>query len=65
MTVKFEYKCNYCTKEYVEQRGADEPQFIVDCEVCKQGEFIEVNHTVLADTIERYTVELPEEEPTE
>jgi len=61
MTVKFEYKCNNCDKQYAEQRGAEEPQFIVDCEVCKQGQFIEVNQTVLADSIERYTIEQPTE----
>jgi len=61
MTVKFEYKCNYCTKEYIEQRGADESQFTVDCEVCKQGEFIEVNQTVISDTIERFIVAQPTE----
>lgn len=61
MTVKFNYKCNYCTKEYVEQRGADEPQFTVDCEVCKQGEFIEVNQTVIADTVERFVASQPTE----
>lgn len=61
MTVKFEYKCNYCTKEYIEQRAAEEPQFTVDCEVCKQGQFIEVNQIVISDTIERFTVPQPTE----
>jgi hypothetical protein len=64
MTVKFEYKCNNCSKDYVEQRGVTEPQFFVDCESCKQGQFIEVNQIVIADTIEVVTIPV-QETPTE
>lgn len=63
MTVKYEYKCNNCGKDYAEQRGATEPQFFVDCESCKQGKFVEVAQTKISDSIEVVTVTV--EEPTE
>jgi uncharacterized protein (DUF983 family) len=53
MTVKFEYKCNECGFDYLEQRGKDEPQIFVKCTFCKEGDFVETNQTILSDHIER------------
>jgi uncharacterized protein (DUF983 family) len=69
MTVKFEYKCNNCSNEYVEQRAADEPLFFLNCMNCKNGENELVAETVISETVERVAapeIELPlEPEVTE
>ena len=52
MTVKYEYKCSLCGHEYVEQRGATEPQFFSDCNKGDGGTYELVQETVLADAIE-------------
>lgn len=28
---RYEYKCDSCGRDYVEQRTAEEPQYFVDC----------------------------------
>ncbi len=64
MTVKFEYKCNNCGNDYVEQRAADEPLFFLNCTNCKNGEHELVASTVISETVERVAapvVELPVE----
>jgi hypothetical protein len=53
MTVKFEYKCDKCEFDYVEQRGKDEPQIFAKCHSCREGDLIETNQIVLADHVER------------
>jgi len=53
MTVKFEYKCDKCGFDYLEQRGKDEPQIFAKCTFCKEGDFVETNQTILSDHIER------------
>jgi hypothetical protein len=52
MTVKYEYKCNVCEKQYVEQRGAEEAQFFTDCAKSDGGTYELINETVLAPNIE-------------
>jgi DNA-directed RNA polymerase subunit RPC12/RpoP len=52
MTVRYEYKCNKCGKDYVEQRGAQEPQFFSDCGKSDCPGYEEVGKTVIAETIE-------------
>ena len=53
MTVKFEYKCNNCSNDYIEQRAADEPLFVLNCTNCKNGEHELVASTVISETVER------------
>ena len=71
MTVKYEYKCNNCSNNYVEQRAANEPLFFLNCTKCNNGEHELVTSTVISETVERVSApvqELPAvpiEEPTE
>lgn len=58
MTVKYEYKCDICGHVYLEQRGADEPQFFNDCNKGDGGTYELVSETTLADQIE--AVPIPE-----
>lgn len=66
MTVKYEYKCSNCGHEYVEQRGASEPQFFTDCNKGDGGTYDLVQETVIADQIEVQSSEpVAIETPTE
>lgn len=48
MTIRYEYKCDACSHEYVEQRGNDEPNaYFSTCHVCSVGTYKEVAQTVL------------------
>jgi len=62
MTIKYEYKCNACSHDYVEQRGNDEPNiFFSTCLKCNVGTYEETGHTGLSLEPERVTVEYSEE----
>jgi peptide subunit release factor 1 (eRF1) len=52
MTVRYEYKCSNCGHNYVEQRGASESQFFIDCNKGDGGTYELVNEIKLADEIE-------------
>lgn len=62
-TIKYEYKCNDCNNDYIEQRNTGETQFVNTCPVCG-GTFNLINTTEST-----YEIEIPdviiEEEPTE
>jgi hypothetical protein len=61
MTIKFEYKCNQCGNDYIEQRGIDEPNpFLTACYLCKVGSYEEIAQTVLASEPERVAAPEPE-----
>jgi hypothetical protein len=49
MTVRYEYKCDKCGKNYLEQRTAQEPQYFSDCATSDGGTYQLVNETVLAE----------------
>ena len=54
MTIKFEYKCDKCNNDYIEQRGNDEPNaYFTTCHSCHEGTYQEVAQTVLAPEPER------------
>lgn len=54
MTIKFEYKCNNCEHDYIEQRGNDEPNpFFSVCHNCKIGTYVETNQVILSSEPER------------
>ena len=54
MTIKYEYQCNNCQHNYIEQRGNDEPNpYFVICNSCGNGEYQEINKTILAAEPER------------
>jgi hypothetical protein len=59
MTVKYEYKCSTCGHEYIEQRGASEPQFFTECNKGDGGAYELVQETVLADQVEVQPAEPP------
>jgi hypothetical protein len=62
MTIRYEYKCNTCANNYIEQRGKDEPNaFFTTCFKCEIGTYEETGHTVLSLEPERVAVEQPEE----
>jgi hypothetical protein len=52
MTVKYEYKSACCGHEYIEQRGAEEPQWFTTCNVCGNADYELIKTTVLAPNIE-------------
>lgn len=57
MTIKFEYKCNACSHDYIEQRGQDEPNpYFSTCHSCKIGIYEETFKTVLTPEPERSVV---------
>lgn len=62
MTVKYEYKCDICSHDYMEQRGADEPQFFTTCNKGDGGNYVLVNETKIAEELE---VALPPSEVVE
>ena len=37
---RYEYKCDTCSRDYIEQRTEEEPQYVTDCEC--SGKFIAV-----------------------
>lgn len=50
MTTRYEYKCNGCSHDYIEQRGDDELNpFFVNCNSCKEGTYEEVSKVVLSE----------------
>lgn len=38
---RYEYKCDKCTRDYIEQRQEEEPQFFTDCDC--GGKFVLAN----------------------
>ena len=65
MTVRYTYKCTPCDYDYVEQRAADEPQFVTICANCKEGTLVEASVEVISETVERATTPEVPAEPTE
>ena len=63
MTVKYNYICNECKSEYVEQRGAEDVQIFTDCQTCESGTYNEVSSEVISNSVERAPG--PEPEPAE
>jgi len=47
MTTRYEYKCDQCDANYVEQRRDTESQFITVCDACKTGTYTEVTATYI------------------
>lgn len=64
MTVKFEYLCDACGHDYVEQRAAEESPFFTSCHVCG-NDYKEVAQTILAEEVERVAAPAVEEIPAE
>lgn len=54
MTIRYQYKCDACEHNYVEQRGNDEPNpYFSTCHSCGAGSYEEVSKEVLAPEPER------------
>lgn len=54
MTIKYNYKCDNCSFNYIEQRGNDEPnQFFIQCQSCYAGNYIEISSEIIAEAPER------------
>lgn len=50
MTIRFQYKCNVCGNDYIEQRKEDEPLYFLKCQAFNcTGDNIEVSSTVLEE----------------
>lgn len=64
MTVKYNYECSECKETYLEQRAAEEPQFVVTCQACFNGQYVETSVEVISEIVERTTTPEIIEEPT-
>lgn len=54
MTIKYTYKCNSCSHNYIEQRGKDEPNpFFTTCNLCLNGTYEETSVEVISLEPER------------
>ena len=65
MTVKYIYDCPNCGNDYTEMRPADESQYVTRCTRCASADFVEVSSEVLSDVVERVSVPVVEETPSE
>ena len=66
MTIKFNYKCNSCAYEYVEQRGNYELNlYFTTCHSCGLGTYEETGQTVLSPEPELSPGPVVEEPPAE
>jgi transcription elongation factor Elf1 len=56
MTVKYKYECSFCDAKYLEQRPVEQPQLILDCQVCGAGIYEEVSVEIISAPVEEPTV---------
>ena len=52
MTTRYEYNCNQCGADYIEQRKDTDAQFFTSCQACSSGTYVEITSTFIeADEI--------------
>lgn len=49
MTIRYEYECDSCGHDYVEQRNESDPQFFTTCNSCGVGTYKITNETEVTD----------------
>ena len=42
MTTRYEYNCNQCGADYIEQRKDTDAQFFTSCQACSSGTYVEI-----------------------
>lgn len=52
MAIRYEYNSTCCGHLYMETRNPDDQQVVTKCNVCGQGDYLEVGQTQLEDVIE-------------
>ena len=59
MAIKYEYSSQCCSHFYIETRMENDPQVVIKCNVCGQGDYAETNRTEIETIAEPIQITEP------